>query len=111
MHTNFSRSRAGNSISGFFPCNELHKKLSYSHLHGTANHDLAPDLFIVPSAAAPVEIYITSSCNGLLICRRPAVTSTQHATTSSKFIEVAGMPQDDACWFDFYPFSPGLFDV
>lgn len=73
MHTNFLRNRAGHSIAGFFLNNELHRKLSYNPLHTTTSNNLTPDLSFIPHTpdTVPGKIYVTSSCNGLLICRRP----------------------------------------
>lgn len=78
MHTNFSRSRDGHSVAGFFLSNELHKKFSYNPLRdSSATHPAAPDLSFVPESGStvPRKINVTSSCNGLLLCRRPMDSS------------------------------------
>ncbi|KAF0931775.1 hypothetical protein E2562_005757 [Oryza meyeriana var. granulata] len=103
MHTNFSRNRAGHSISGFFLSNELHKKFSYNLLRDSATHPAAPDLSFIPDSAdtVPGKIYVTSSCNGLLLCRRPIESSIAAAykarcyvcnPATKNFVEIPAPP-------------------
>uniref|UniRef100_J3LF07 F-box domain-containing protein n=1 Tax=Oryza brachyantha TaxID=4533 RepID=J3LF07_ORYBR len=70
MRTNLLRNNAGNPVvAGFFLDDEIHEKFSYNPiLRGCAS----PDLSFIPTTAdtADSKTYVTSSCHGLLLCRR-----------------------------------------
>uniref|UniRef100_J3LF04 F-box domain-containing protein n=1 Tax=Oryza brachyantha TaxID=4533 RepID=J3LF04_ORYBR len=104
MHTNYTKNRAGHSIAGFFLSNELHKKLSYSPLRDSTTHPTAPDLSFIPARGDtfdPGNIYVTSSCNGPLLCRagrpRAALPRRRAATyvcnpATKRFVEIPTPP-------------------
>ncbi|KAF0931774.1 hypothetical protein E2562_005756 [Oryza meyeriana var. granulata] len=70
LHTNLLRHNAGHPIiGGFFLNDEIHEKFSYNTIH---RHGSSLDLSYIPTTAdtAQSKTYITSSCHGLLLCRR-----------------------------------------
>ncbi|TVU29153.1 hypothetical protein EJB05_20707, partial [Eragrostis curvula] len=76
--TSFSRSTGSSSIAGFFLSDKLYRKFRYVPLRRSIsdNHHVIPDLSFIPSTPAVDrgEIYVTSSCNGLLVCCRPVIS-------------------------------------
>ncbi|TVU02602.1 hypothetical protein EJB05_51893, partial [Eragrostis curvula] len=77
--TSFSRSTGSSSIAGFFLSDKLYRKFRYVPLRRSIgdNHHVIPDLSFIPSTPAVDrgEIYVTSSCNGLLVCCRPIIST------------------------------------
>ncbi|OEL17646.1 hypothetical protein BAE44_0021335 [Dichanthelium oligosanthes] len=96
--TSFSRS-TGHSIAGFFLSDKLHSKFSYVPLRQSIgnSHQIVPDLSFIPSTPAvdKGQIYVTGSCNGLLVCSRPNIPVGYKSTwyvcnpLTRKFIEIA----------------------
>uniref|UniRef100_A0A0D9VIL4 F-box domain-containing protein n=1 Tax=Leersia perrieri TaxID=77586 RepID=A0A0D9VIL4_9ORYZ len=71
VHTNLMRNNAGHPvIAGFFLNDEIHEKFSYNPL--LRGGYSSPDLSFIPTTpdSAESKTYVTSSCHGLLLCRR-----------------------------------------
>ncbi|KAF8692906.1 hypothetical protein HU200_039264 [Digitaria exilis] len=100
--TSFSRNTTGHSIAGFFLSDHLYSKFSYvplgQSIAGNSSHQTTvPDLSFIPTTPAVDrgQIYVTASCNGLLVCGRPNISVLYKSTwyvcnpLTKKFIEIA----------------------